>query len=771
MIDKVPSEHESQPEHRLVPHFDGYADRLPSPFDMDENVASAQPNLVAAYWHAFRRRWFLAVTLGMLSAAIAAAAVWSTNKDEFTATFQFLVSPNDDPNRPGVPSADFVIVKNTQQQYIKSDWVLTAALRDPKVSGLPVIKNEPDPVRWLAREIRIAFPGNGAEMNLSLTTESANQSALLIASVSKAYLDEVVNQEQLFRTQRISDYEKILEDKRKSRLEKREALNKLSASQGTGDSQTLLHKQRMIQENLSFLRNQLITIRFQVRQTEADLKTQRSDYAAATQATGDAKRTLLTDMDREATFNSDDILGTLQLQIDALNENLKTLRLHATAQQRATKEQEINKQIAELQQKIATRKQVLENDLVRFGTMSLDKQIAQLEVKLEAAKSMETDFTAQEAALLKELDQFGQSPWEMEVLQKEIKDLDDLISITEKTCQQLRDELLRPARVSRNTRVKSDTPDKKTLDKDLSLEEMAEAIRPNSADPKSQLSKTAAAGLAGCGLVVGLILVLEVRTKRVNSSLDVSRSLGLPVIGAVPLIPSRAITRTGNNSARYCHWRTLLNESMRGVMVRLLHEARTVQSQVVMVSSASPGEGKSTLATNLAVAMARAGYSTLLVDFDLRRPTLGDLFDLPLSPGVSEILRQEFSFEDTVNEVSTANLSVLTAGAWSPHHVGVLANGDTERLFEDLRSRYQFIVVDGSPILGVAEAQLLCRHADTVLLSVLRDVSSSPKITAACETLSAFGVRSLYAVVTGTANSDYAYHYGNYGNSTDADFS
>ena len=109
------------------------------------------------------------------------------------------------------------------------------------------------------------------------------------------------------------------------------------------------------------------------------------------------------------------------------------------------------------------------------------------------------------------------------------------------------------------------------------------------------------------------------------------------------------------------------------------------------------------------------------------------------------------------------NLSILTAGRWSPNRVSVLANGDTEKLFDTLRQRYQFVIVDGSPILGVAETQLLCRHADTVLLSVLRDVSSAPKITAACETLSAFGVRSLYAVVTGASNSDHAYYYAGYG--------
>jgi succinoglycan biosynthesis transport protein ExoP len=277
------------------------------------------------------------------------------------------------------------------------------------------------------------------------------------------------------------------------------------------------------------------------------------------------------------------------------------------------------------------------------------------------------------------------------------------------------------------------------------------------------LEKSVAGGVATFGMVVFGILFLDLRSRRVNSSMDVSQSLGLSVIGAVPMIPSRAIRKAHGGSRRYHRYRTLMAEAMRGVMVRLLHDTPPGQSRVIFVSSASSGEGKSTLATNLGVAMARAGYRTLLVDSDLRRPDIDKLFDLPDGPGLGDILRRRATVDESINEIDTKNLDVMPAGRWSPHDVSLLANGATEQLFADLRERYQYVIVDSAPILGVAESQLLCRHADTVLMSIFRDVSSEPEIMAACETLANFGVRSVCAVVTGSSAVDYKHYYSGYG--------
>ena len=162
-----------------------------------------------------------------------------------------------------------------------------------------------------------------------------------------------------------------------------------------------------------------------------------------------------------------------------------------------------------------------------------------------------------------------------------------------------------------------------------------------------------------------------------------------------------------------------------------------------------PGEGKTTLATQLAMSLARHLRRTLLVDFDLRRPVLDGVFGLPLEPGLCDALRGKGDVGDLIRPTSAENLSLLTAGRWDRLALASLANGAAAGLFQQLRRQFDFVIIDSSPILPVADSRFVSQHADAVLLSVFRDVSEFPKIQAACEILDAFGVRDIEAVVTG----------------------
>jgi succinoglycan biosynthesis transport protein ExoP len=767
MNNKLPLDPDPQPDRSLVSRTDSISERLPSSLDSEDGALQRHSAPLSSYLHALRRRWFVALSLGLICAAGAAVAVWVWNNDRYTAMMQFRVAAFqeslvfDDFRTAG--RDNYEIYKNSQQQYIKSDYVLIAALRDDNVRKLPIVQRQDDPVRWLAKNVEVAFPGNGEVMIISLTTNDPTAAGLLVAAVSKAYLDEVVNQELKRQRDRSSDLQTQLIENKSLLDGKLTELQKLIKDLGPVDSQTLSNEQRLAQDLWTAVRRELILAQNDVTRLQAALELKKGAHQRAMEASGEAAVSLVTELDLESELARDPLFNDLKLRERDAQERMADVRKLGTPNRQAQIAQQHTEDLKKIEQQMSDRRQEVVAELRRRAMIYLNAEVAQLENELATQSKLVQRYADDEAKYRKDVREFGGSSLAVEGLQRDIDSLENVvIKPMEKQVRELKVELGRPSRVTRITRVKSDTPDLWTPDEKLTVRELADAVQPRSPDPNSQISKSTAAGFAALGLVVGGILYIEVRGKRVNSSLDVSQILGLQVIGAIPLIPTAAITRAGGNSARYRRWRTLLNESMRGVMVRLLHEARAGQSQVVMVSSASAGEGKSTLATNLAVAMARAGYRTLLVDFDLRRPTLGDLFDLPPAPGVSEVLRNEAELDDSINIVHTDNLSVLTAGHWSPYHVSVLANGDTELFFGELRERYQFIIVDGSPILGVAEAQLLCRHADTVLLSILRDVSSGPKILAACETLSAFGVRSLYAVVTGTANSDYAYYYGGY---------
>jgi capsular exopolysaccharide synthesis family protein len=181
----------------------------------------------------------------------------------------------------------------------------------------------------------------------------------------------------------------------------------------------------------------------------------------------------------------------------------------------------------------------------------------------------------------------------------------------------------------------------------------------------------------------------------------------------------------------------------------------SANARVVLVSSALGGEGKTSLATQLAIRLAQTGEPTLLVDFDLRRPSLHEVFGLPRGPGVCEVLAAETEFGQTVRETDIKNLSIITAGRHLSNALGTLANGATGSLFERARQQYEFVIVDGSPVLPIADARLASQHVDAVILCIRRDVSQTHKVLAACELLAAFGAKRLLAVLTGSDDEMY----------------
>ncbi len=273
-----------------------------------------------------------------------------------------------------------------------------------------------------------------------------------------------------------------------------------------------------------------------------------------------------------------------------------------------------------------------------------------------------------------------------------------------------------------------------------------------------RLVLSAIAMMAGFCCPVVAVALWDSRARRINTSADVSRGLQLPVIGSMPLLPPGVIRKLESPSKRSRTWHMRLTESVDGIAARVLHKAELEHCRVIMVSSATGGEGKTTLASQLALSLARSGRRTVLVDFDLRRPAFDEVFKLPLQPGVCEALHRQNAVSELIHATATANLSVITAGRWDRTVMARLSSGAAAELFNQLREQFEFVVVNTSPILPVADARFVSQQVDAVVLSVLRDVSQAPKIQATCEILAAFGVRSVEAVVTSPSEQMYGGH-------------
>jgi capsular exopolysaccharide synthesis family protein len=270
-----------------------------------------------------------------------------------------------------------------------------------------------------------------------------------------------------------------------------------------------------------------------------------------------------------------------------------------------------------------------------------------------------------------------------------------------------------------------------------------------------QLRNALAAALA---IVAVLLLALawwEHRTHRVQTVEQVTEGLGLKLVGTLPPA-SRSAAETPTPP-----WPSAFHESVTAARTLLLHVARTDSLQVVMVTSAVAGEGKTTLSSQLAASLARAGHKILLVDGDLRKPDAHRLFEADAGPGLCELLRGEMAAAQAIQRSKLSNLWFLAAGTFDTRALQLLAHGRVKDVLDDLREMFEFVIIDSSPVLPIADAVQLGQHVDGVLFAVLRNVSRLPRVRAAEQRVSQLGIRVLGAVFLGApAESDeYGYHY------------
>jgi polysaccharide biosynthesis transport protein len=257
------------------------------------------------------------------------------------------------------------------------------------------------------------------------------------------------------------------------------------------------------------------------------------------------------------------------------------------------------------------------------------------------------------------------------------------------------------------------------------------------------------------GFPLLLLVARDMRRQHVDTSQAVSDSLGLQILGSVPSIPSRYMRRLNGPGKGAQHWRWRLMEAVNSVAAMLLRSAAIDNRRVFLISSAESGEGKSTLANFLATSLAESGHRTLLIDFDLRRPTLHYAFNVSRSPGVSDVLMQKATLLDACVTTPIENLSLIPAGKWHGNLLAGSRTGALKELMAEARTSFDFVIVDGSPALAAVDSRLIGEHTDGVLLTVRKDISQMPRVVAACETLRSHGIRIVGTVLSGCDDEAY----------------
>ncbi|HXG11929.1 MAG TPA: polysaccharide biosynthesis tyrosine autokinase, partial [Gemmataceae bacterium] len=393
-----------------------------------------------------------------------------------------------------------------------------------------------------------------------------------------------------------------------------------------------------------------------------------------------------------------------------------------------------------LQKQLEARREELRASLVsrlrQKARAEYDAALAQLQSEIGPLEKQEQDLREEVQRLAREVEKIGTSSTELEMLGADIKRDEKTATRMAEELEQLKVEQRSPSRVN--------------------LYQEAAAQRK---DHKRQLLALIGAPLAAMLLVCLAVSWWEFRGRRIHTPDEVLTGLGMRVVGAVPAFP-RNVSVPLLHGPDETDGHGLL-ESIDGIRTLLLRDARQKAMRVLMVTSAVSGEGKTTLATHLAGSLARAGRRTLLIDGDLRRPSIHQLFELPPQPGLSEVLLGEVHLAEATLATEMDGLWVIPAGQWDRNVMQALARDSARAVFEKLRSEYDFVVIDSHPVLPATDSLLLGQHADAVLFALLRDVSQMPKVYAACQRLTSLGIRVLGAVVNGTEEEVYGgYQYG-----------
>jgi capsular exopolysaccharide synthesis family protein len=270
--------------------------------------------------------------------------------------------------------------------------------------------------------------------------------------------------------------------------------------------------------------------------------------------------------------------------------------------------------------------------------------------------------------------------------------------------------------------------------------------------------------MSGAFLSTSTVLFLEMRDRSLKTLKEVREVFGYTLLGVVPLSVSEVRSRhrdlesTTPEIAVRDKPHSLTSEMYRMIQANLKFLSSDKVLKTIVVTSAVPKEGKSTISANLAAAIAQLGRKVLLIDADMRAPYQHHLWQLNNTAGLSEVLVGQAQFNNTACQVMD-NLDVLPAGVRPPNPLALLDSKRMASLIDDFSSQYDFVIIDAPPILLAAEVLTISKMTDGILFVARPGVIDSKSADSAQEILERSGHNVLGLVVNGIVEKNESNSY------------
>jgi capsular exopolysaccharide synthesis family protein len=497
-------------------------------------------------------------------------------------------------------------------------------------------------------------------------------------------------------------------------------IDKLAENLGTGDSKTAIIQQNLIQDNLDDLSKTLREVNSRIRAEEAARASLTQQGVLPNQINADGLMGLGGAMAQAAEPN------IANNPVLALQRELMVLRLKISQFESQIR----NPDHPDLKNMKRQEQQIV----VALGggnpAAPGATPVSRMDYLMRQRDQLAADIEQQKERLT----EFNSRTIELEAEKRKIE-----------TDIKLRDDL----RVTKDQRsIELYAPDRISVVQDANIPEEPEVKK------KTQLALLAGMAALGC-IVCGFTLV-EWLSYRIGAATDISGEVGMRLVGTIPSPDRGGLLGLGIFAGKvdYDEWNRAVTESMDVVRTFLMRHIDPARSASILIAGASANEGKTTVSCQLAASLARTGKRVALVDCDFRRPSAHLMVEGQQGPGLSEFLRGEKTLDEIRQQTQAPGLSFIGAGQVDQRVLQLLAVDGGRNLIQQLKARFDFVIIDTSPLLFVAEPSMIAQNADIVLLATRKDYSRVQYVIQARDSLRSLQVPLLGAIMVG-ADSDF----------------
>src|SRR5579883_2544571 len=675
--------------------------------------ASTGINAVALL-KALRRRLLPALTLGLIVAVAAGIATWYLlPPPKLTARTQLHVSL--DPPNPLFPEKreeNHDVFLRSQSYLIRDRFVLNAALRDHEgITELSLIKDNPDPLQWLEKEIKVEFP-SPEFIHITLSGDRPEELTQIVSAVTDSYLTNVVNKESNLRREQLRKLNKIRDNFDERLGNKRKKLRTLQEANGVLTEKNMAILQQIELEDLQRVKKDLAQVHAELRNLRVELGLNPDwveqiwpQFAMVNGLLGptlplnqvvvgllhDDAFVAIADPAAQRMLNSPEVTEL----VDKAAPDIMDLKVEIRKQQNIMEqmekkltEEQFQRRIGAEREKLAGLEKALEKRRSELRPVVFENYHHQLlqatqgnrvqkQQKLRLLEGMEREFINEATRLANETKEIRKNAANLGMLQEEIQREEMFWQKAADTILKMELEQEEPPRITQT--------DKK-------------AVIYTQDETKRKVMVTSGVTIGALALILFAFAWFEFQSRKVHTPDEVVEGLGLNLIGTVPDYTSRGWLSWFRGGVDSAYTESMINECVDMACTMLLHVADREKLQIAMITSALDGEGKTSLASHLSASLARAGRRTLLMDSDLRNPTLHRLFQRNRTPGLSELLRDEVDLTQIIRDTEIPNLRLIPAGKGDTTALQALASdgipnssnscGNSTTLLSSIRARY-----------------------------------------------------------------------------------